>query len=283
MTSQSQTPVGRIAQRFATLRAEGRTAFIPFLTAGDPDPDTSYALLSRLPGAGADLIELGVPFTDPMADGPAIQEASLRALKAGMTLTRTLDLVRRFRADGFDTPVILMGYFNPVHAYGAERFLRDAVDVGVDGLIIVDLPPEEEDGLGAVRPDGLDLIRLATPTTDEARLGAVLRGASGFLYYVSVTGVTGAGSAAEDALRDAAARLRRNTDLPIAIGFGIKTPEQAAEAGAIGDAVVVGSALVGRITDHLTADGTAKPGLTDAVEGFARDLSAAVHGAPKQS
>ncbi len=268
---------GRIARRFAALRAEGRAGLVTFVTAGDPDPETGRAILAGLPAAGADLIELGMPFSDPMADGPAIQASSLRALKSGATVRRTLDLVRGFRAGDADTPIILMGYYNPVHAYGVDRFLADATEAGVDGLIIVDLPPEEDEELclPALRA-GVNFIRLATPTTDEKRLPAVLRNTSGFVYYVSIAGITGTASADDSAVGAAVERLKRHTDLPVAVGFGIKTPEQAAAVARIADAAVVGSAIVTRVAAGLDAGGKAGPGLVEDVLGFVRALSAGV-------
>ena len=267
-------------RRFAALAAEGRSGLITFMTAGDPDAKTARDLVAGLPAAGADLIELGMPFSDPMADGPAVQASSLRALAAGMTLAGTLDLVRDFRGTDQDTPVVLMGYFNPIYSYGVDRFLVDAKDAGVDGLIVVDLPPEEDDELclPAIAA-GLHWIRLATPTTDEARLRVVLGNTGGFLYYVSILGITGARSASGDAVRAAVARLKQQTDLPVAVGFGIKTPAQAAEAAAVADAAVVGSALVERIRAGLDADGRAKPGLVADVHGFVGELAQAVRGA----
>jgi tryptophan synthase alpha chain len=269
--------MSRIAQRFADLKRANRAAFIPFITAGDPDAETSFAILEQLPSAGADLIELGVPFSDPMADGPAIQASSLRALDAGMTVDGVLKLVRRFRDGDDGTPIVLMGYFNPIHAYGAERFARDAAAAGVDGLITVDLPPEEDDVLRAPsRATGLDIIRLATPTSDEKRLSVILNGASGFLYYVSFAGVTGTRSFAEDDVRSAVARVKKKGFLPCAVGFGVKTPEQARAVAGFADAVVVGSAIVNRIAE------TAKPGeardaiVNDAVM-FCKALADAVH------
>ncbi len=270
----------RIARRFAALKAQNRAAFVPFITAGDPAQETTAALLDALPRAGADLIELGVPFTDPMADGPAIQEASLRALKAGASLAGTLDLVRGFRRGDGDTPIVLMGYLNPIHAYGPERFLADAKAAEVDGLIVVDAPPEEDDALcRPARRAGIDWIRLATPTTDGARLPAVLTNASGFLYYVSVTGVTGAASADAGALEAAVDRIKAQTDLPIGIGFGITSPAQAAAAARLGDAVVVGSALVRLVADHLDGDGRPKADLVPAVTDAVARLADATHGA----
>lgn len=264
----------RIDRRFAKLRAEGRGGLVTFLTAGDPDLETSARILDGLPAAGADIIELGMPFSDPMADGPAIQLASQRALKAGMTLQRTLDMVAKFREGDDETPIVLMGYFNPVHTFGAERFVTAAVAAGVDGLIIVDLPPEEEADLCApARAAGLNFIFLTAPTTDDARLPRVLASASGFVYYVSITGITGTASAAATDIEAAVARLRRHTGLPIVVGFGIKTPEQAAEVAAAADAVVVGSALVNRLAENLDADGHAKSGLAKEVLALVRDLA----------
>jgi tryptophan synthase alpha chain len=276
----STTDSGRIARRFAALKAEGRAGLVTFIMAGDPDHDTCAALLAGLPAAGADLIELGMPFTDPMADGPAIQAAGLRALAAGGRMTRTLDLVRGFRATDADTPVILMGYYNPIHAYGVERFLADAKDAGVDGLIVVDLPPEEDAELCVpALKAGVNFIRLATPTTDDKRLPAVLKNTSGFVYYVSVAGITGAASATDDAITQAVTRLKRHTDLPVAVGFGIKSPDQAAAVARVADAAVVGSAIVSRIADGLDADGQAGPGLVEDALAFVRELAAGVRGA----
>lgn len=267
----------RIERRFAALHDAGRGGLVTFLTAGDPDAETFFAILSGLPEAGADVIEIGMPFSDPMADGPAIQAAGLRALKGGMTLAKTIALVRRFREDDGETPVVLMGYYNPIYSYGVARFLEDAIAAGVDGLIIVDLPPEEDDELCRPAIDaGLHWIRLATPTTDEKRLPKVLANAGGFVYYVSILGITGTRSAAADTVRDAVARLKRHTDLPIAVGFGIKTPEQAGETAAVADAAVVGSALVDRIKSGLTDTGAAKAGLVEDVLGFVRALAGGV-------
>lgn len=242
----------RIAETFAALKAEGRAAFIPFIMGGDPSFEASLKLLKALPAAGADLIEIGVAFTDPMADGPAIQAAGLRALGAGQTLRKTLDLVAAFRQDDAKTPLILMGYYNPFYVYGVDRFLKDAKNAGVDGLIIVDLPPEEDAELCLpARAAGLDFIRLATPTTDAKRLPAVLKNTSGFLYYVSVAGVTGAKTGAAGAVDQAVAAIRASSPLPIAVGFGIKTAKAAAETARFADAVVVGSALVERLAANL--------------------------------
>jgi tryptophan synthase alpha chain len=271
---------GRIARRFAALKAEGRAGLVTFITAGDPDHETCRAVLDGLPAAGADLIELGMPFTDPMADGPAIQAAGLRALKAGAKTRRTLELVADFRAKDQDTPVILMGYYNPIYSYGVERFLTDAKAAGVDGLIVVDLPPEEDEELclPALKA-GVNFVRLATPTSDDARLPAVLKNTSGFVYYVSVAGITGAASASDAAVAEAVARLKRHTDLPVAVGFGIKTPEQAAAVARVADAAVVGSAIVSRLAANLGDDGVPRPGLVADVLGFVRELAAGVRGA----
>ncbi len=235
----------RIARRFAALRSEGRSAFIPFVEAYDPDRETSLALLRALPAAGADLIEVGMPFSDPMADGPIIQAAGQRALKAGATLSGVLDLIGEFRREDAETPIILMGYLNPIMSFGIERFCRRAAEAGVDGLIVVDLPPEEQDMLlPAARATGLDFIRLVAPTTSEARLPTVLEGSSGFVYYIAITGITGTRSASREELGRAIPRLRRATSLPIAVGFGVKTPEQAAEVAGLADGAVVASALI---------------------------------------
>jgi tryptophan synthase alpha chain len=273
-------PEGRIARRFAALKAAGRAGFVTYLACGDPDPATFARLLAALPEAGADLIEVGMPFSDPMADGPAIQAASLRALKAGTTLATCLIAIRQFRRGDDATPIVLMGYYNPIHRYGAARFLADAKAAGADGLIIVDLPPEHDDelclpALGA----GLDFIRLATPTTDDRRLPAVLAHTAGFIYYVSVAGITGTKSAAADAVASAVTRLRRHSPLPIAVGFGIRTPAQAAAVARDADAVVVGSALVERIAANLDAAGAPQASLVEAVLADVRALAAAVRGA----
>jgi tryptophan synthase alpha chain len=269
----------RIAARFAELRAQKRAGFIPFITAGDPDRETSFALLRQLPHAGADLIELGMPFSDPMADGPAIQASSLRALKSGMTLNGTLSLVERFRKEDDTTPVVLMGYYNPIHAYGLEAFVRDASRAGVDGLIVVDLGPEEDSILrGPASKAGLAIVRLATPTTDDNRLRAVLDGASGFLYYVSVAGVTGTKTFTENDVKSAIARIKRASDLPCAVGFGIRTPESAAAIARIADAAVVGSAIVSRIAEGVRS-GEPNARLIDQTLSLCRSLGTAVHAA----
>jgi tryptophan synthase alpha chain len=263
----------RIDTTFARTRTAGRPALVTFVTCGDPDYDTSLAILKALPGAGADVIELGMPFSDPMAEGPPIQAASKRALEAGMTLTKVLAMVQTFRAADDTTPIVLMGYYNPIYSYGNERFLADAKAAGVDGLIVVDLPPEADDELcvPAMRA-GLNFVRLATPTTDDKRLPAVLANTSGFVYYVSIAGITG--TAAPDTSKVAAAvkRIQAATDLPIAVGFGVKTAEQAAAIGATSDGVVVGSALVEAI--RLSLDPQGRP--TDTTVGAVTDLVASL-------
>ncbi|MCZ6764089.1 MAG: tryptophan synthase subunit alpha [Alphaproteobacteria bacterium] len=267
----------RIEARFAALGREGRGGLVTFLTAGDPDAQTSAALLGGLAAAGADLIELGMPFSDPMADGPAIQASSLRALKAGMTLERTLDMVAKWRATDSVTPLILMGYYNPIYAYGVDRFLARALEVGVDGAIVVDLPPEEDQEmcLPALKA-GLDFIRLATPTTDDKRLPKVLKNSSGFVYYVSIAGITGTKSAVAADVAQAVDRLKRHTDLPVAVGFGIKSASQVREITRIADAAVVGSTLVNTVAGHLDEDGRAKDGLVGAVLDHVAELALGV-------
>jgi tryptophan synthase alpha chain len=271
---------GRIGRRFAALREEGRAGLVTYLTAGDPDPDTSARLFAGLAAAGADLIEIGIPFSDPMADGPVIQEAGQRALKRGMNLRRTLALVRELRRADDATPIVLMGYYNPLYRYGTEAFARDAVAAGVDGVIVVDLPPEEGAELTEpARAAGLDVIRLATPTSDEERLPRIVEHASGFIYYVAIAGITGTRSADSANVTAAVTRLRRLTKLPVAVGFGIRTPEQAAEVARAADATVVGSSLVQRLALNLNPDNTAKPGLVDAVLADVRTLAEGVRGA----
>jgi tryptophan synthase alpha chain len=267
----------RIERRFAELAQAGRGGLATFLCAGDPDPETSAGILAGLPAAGADLIEIGMPFSDPMADGPAIQAGSLRALKAGMTLARTLDLVRYLRGRDQTTPIVLMGYYNPIWRYGPERFLDDARAAGVDGLIVVDLPPEEDDELCTpARGQGLHFIRLVTPTTDDRRLPKVLGNAGGFLYYVSITGITGTKAPLADQVGEAVARLRRHSGLPVAVGFGIRTPAQAAAIARVADAAVVGSALVGHIADALDSNGHVPPSLAESLFVQVGELAAAV-------
>jgi tryptophan synthase alpha chain len=272
----------RIDRRFAALKEEGRAGLVTFLMAGDPDHETSLAIISALSKAGADLIEIGMPFTDPMADGPAIQAAGLRALQGGETLTRTIDLVRRFRNSDGDTPIVLMGYYNPIYIYGVERFLTDAMAAGVDGLIVVDLPPEEDAELclPALKA-GVNFIRLATPTTDDRRLPAVLANTSGFVYYVSITGITGA--AAPDAARVAQAveRIKRHTDLPVAVGFGVRDAARARAIAQDADAVVVGSALVEALAQSLDPQGKATKSTVSAVTALVAALAEGVRSADR--
>ncbi|MFV3305133.1 tryptophan synthase subunit alpha [Pseudomonas sp. NY15181] len=267
--------MSRLQTRFAELKQQNRAALVTFITAGDPGYSTSLDILKGLPAAGADVIELGMPFTDPMADGPSIQLANIRALGNGQNLVKTLKMVREFRAGDSTTPLVLMGYFNPIHYYGVDKFIADAKEAGVDGLIVVDLPPEHnEDLCDPAQAAGLDFIRLTTPTTDDNRLPTVLNGSSGFVYYVSVAGVTGAGAATLDHVEEAVARLRRHTDLPVAIGFGIRTPEHAASIARLADGVVVGSALVDKIANAESS--------SDAVQGvlgLCRELAEGVRSA----
>ncbi len=273
------TEGGRIAACFEHLRWENRAGLVAFITGGDPDAATSQALLEGLAGAGADVIELGMPFSDPMADGPSIQASSLRALKAGATLRAILQQVRDFRKSDNRTPLVLMGYYNPIYVYGAEDFARDARDAGVDGLIVVDLPPEEDTELRVPATQaGLHCIRLATPTTDDARLPVVLANTGGFVYYVSIAGITGTKSAASGEVTEAVSRLRRHTDLPVAVGFGIRTPQQAGGVAAVADAAVVGSALVDTIAAGLDGQGKASPGLVEDVLAFVSKMSKGVRG-----
>jgi tryptophan synthase alpha chain len=271
--------VSRIAARFAALKKQGRGALIPFVEAWDPDGPTSMALLRGMPGAGADLIEIGMPFTDPMADGPIIQAAARRALLAGVKVRYVLDMVREFRTGDSGTPIILMGYLNPILSYGVAAFCADAATAGVDGFIIVDLPTEEADlMLPHMAAHGLDFIRLIAPTTDDARLPHVLNGSSGFVYYVSITGITGTRSASSSDLAAAIPRVRKVTDLPIAIGFGVRTPAQAAEASRVADAAVVASALIDTMAGNLDADGKAKPGTVEMVLAQVKALADGVRG-----
>jgi tryptophan synthase alpha chain len=270
----------RIDRRFAELKKQGRSAFITFLMAGDPDPATSLDIIKALPKAGADIIEIGMPFTDPMADGPAIQASGLRALKAGMTLKKTLAMVGEFRKGDDTTPLVLMGYYNPIFIYGVDKFLSDAKTAGVDGLIIVDLPPEEDAELclPAMRA-GLNFIRLATPTTDDRRLPAVLANTSGFVYYVSITGITGAASANSTAVGEAVARIKRHTSLPVCVGFGIRTPEAARSIAQTADGAVVGTALVEALCASLDGQGRATAKTVDAVADLVSSLAQGVRGA----
>jgi len=271
--------MSRISERFAALKKAGRAAFVPFITAGDPDPETSFSIMEKLPAAGADLIELGAPFSDPMADGPAVQASSLRALKAGASMLKTLEMVRKFRKADQTTPVILMGYYNPIHHYGTAKFARDAGAAGVDGLITVDLPPEEDEVLRVpANAHGIDIVRLLAPTTDDHRLKTVLTGASGFLYYVSVAGVTGTKSFDPAEVDAALKRIHAASPLPCCVGFGIRTPEQAAQIARIADGAVVGSAIVSRIAE-LSANGAKAPELVKDVAGFCKSLADSVHAA----
>ncbi|WP_431283696.1 tryptophan synthase subunit alpha [Humitalea sp. 24SJ18S-53] len=272
--------MSRIAARFAALKEQGRGALIPFLEAYDPDPATSMAILRGMPGAGADLIEIGVPFTDPMADGPTVQRAGQRGLKAGATLAGALAMVRDFRAEDDATPVVLMGYFNPIMSYGVDRFCTDAAASGVDGVIVVDVPPEESDMLAPQSAAaGIDMIRLVAPTTGDARLPVVLNASSGFVYYVAITGITGTRSASVADLATAIPRVRAHTDLPIAIGFGVRTPAQAADAVRVADGAVVASALIEKLASTLDAQGRATSGTVRAVLDDVRALAEAVRSA----
>ncbi|MBG6288608.1 MULTISPECIES: tryptophan synthase subunit alpha [Pseudomonas] len=267
--------MSRLQTRFAELKQQNRAALVTFITAGDPGYSTSLDILKGLPEAGADVIELGMPFTDPMADGPAIQLANIRALGNGQNLAKTLKMVREFRAGNDTTPLVLMGYFNPIHYYGVDKFIADAKEAGVDGLIVVDLPPEHnEDLCHPAQAAGIDFIRLTTPTTDDKRLPTVLEGSSGFVYYVSVAGVTGAGAATLEHVEEAVARLRRHTDLPVSIGFGIRTAEHAASIARLADGVVVGSALIDKI-----AEASSSADAVQGVLGLCRQLAEGVRNA----
>jgi len=270
----------RIDRRFAALKAEGRKALVCFVTAGDPDGDTFAKILAGLPAAGADVIEVGMPFSDPMADGPAIQAASVRALQGGQTMAKTLKMVADFRKTDDATPIVLMGYYNPVYVYPADKFIDDAVAAGVDGLIIVDVPPEadEEFCLPAIAK-GLNFIRLTTPTTDAKRLPTVLQNTSGFVYYVSITGITGSAAPVVNDVHSQVARIKSATELPVVIGFGVRTGEQAAALAKGGDGVVVGSALVGAIKDSLDEKGAATDSTVGAVHGLVKSLSGALRSA----
>jgi tryptophan synthase alpha chain len=270
----------RIDTRFAELQKQGRPAFVTFLMAGDPDPKTSLEIIKALPKAGADRIEIGMPFTDPMADGPSIQAAGLRALKAGMTLKKTLEMVRGFRIDDNTTPLVLMGYYNPIYIYGVDKFLVDAKSAGVDGLIIVDLPPEEDTELCLpAMKAGLNFIRLATPTTDDKRLPAVLANTSGFVYYVAITGITGSASADSIVVGEAVARIKRHTKLPVCVGFGIRTPEAARAIAENANGAVVGTALVDALRGSLDAEDRATAKTVTAVADLVSALAQGVHGA----
>ena len=269
----------RIEAAFANARAADRGILGVFVSAGDPDHATSDAILDALVDAKVDIVELGMPFSDPMADGPAIQAASLRALKGGMTLAGTLEMAKGFRDRHPDTPLVLMGYYNPIYIYGVDAFLADAVAAGVDGLIVVDLPPEEDDELCLpARAAGLDFIRLVTPTSDAERLPVVLGTASGFVYYVAITGITGTRSAGADSISEAYARISSATDLPVVTGFGIRTPEQAGQAASLSDGAIVGSAVVDIIADNLASDGTGTPEIVSKIAAFVGDLADGVAG-----
>lgn len=264
----------RIDKRFAACKAENRPALVTFITAGDPDLDISLSILKAMPGSGADVIELGMPFSDPMAEGMPIQLATQRALASGQTMRKTLDMVREFRKEDDETPIILMGYYNPIYIWGSEKFVADAKESGVDGLIVVDLPPEHDDELCLpARDGGLNFIRLATPTTQGTRLGQVLQNTSGFVYYVSVTGVTGSAALDAGKVEEAIGVIKQNTDLPVAVGFGVKTPDQAKAVGRKADGVVVGSVLVNAIKDSLDESGKAtditQKAVTDIISGLA--------------
>ena len=261
--------MSRLTDKFEALKAAGRPAFVTYTMSGDPDPATSLEIMKGLPGAGVDVIELGLPFTDPMADGPSIQKAALRALDAGQTLRGVLAMAADFRKTDDETPIVLMGYYNPIYSHGVDAFIADAKAAGIDGLIVVDLPPEEDDELCVPANEaGLHFIRLSTPTTDDKRLPAVIENTSGFVYYVSITGITGAAEASADAVAPEVERIRKASGLPVCVGFGVKTPERAREIGKVADGVVVGSAIVDRIG---AGDSTEK------VLGFVRDLAEGAH------
>jgi len=270
----------RMDTRFAALKAEGRPALITYFMGGDPDFDTSLAIMKALPGAGADVIELGMPFSDPMADGPAIQLAGQRALKAGQTLAKTLELAKLFRETDADTPIVLMGYYNPIYIYGVEKFLDDALACGIDGLIVVDLPAEMDDELCIPALEkGINFIRLATPTTDDKRLPKVLKNSSGFVYYVSMNGITGSALPDPSLVSGAVSRIKSHTDLPVCVGFGVKTADHAKAIGAAADGVVVGTAIVAQVAGSLTKDGAATGDTVSAVATFVRGLATGVHAA----
>lgn len=270
----------RMDARFAKLKAEGRPALVTYFMGGDPDYQTSLGIMKALPEAGADVIELGMPFSDPMADGPTIQLAGQRALKGGQTLAKTLDLARDFRKSDSDTPIVMMGYYNPIYIYGVDKFLDDAIEAGIDGLIIVDLPPEMDDELCIpALAKGINFIRLTTPTTDEKRLPTVLNNTSGFVYYVSMNGITGSALPDPSLISGAVARIKGHTDLPVCVGFGVKTADHAKAIGAAADGVVVGTAIVAQVAGSLTRDGAATPDTVSAVSTFVRGLATGVRSA----
>ena len=275
--------MSRIEKRFARLKADKRAGLVAYISAGDPDATLGYQILKGLPAAGADLIELGMPFTDPMADGPSVQLAGQRALKGGITVNATFDMVRRFRKEvDNETPILLMGYYNLVYQRGAEKFCKDAAEAGVDGFILVDLPPEEAEALKPhAAAHGLDTVLLTAPTTDDKRLPAVLKYSAGFVYFVSVLGITGTKSATEEAVREHVSRIKRHTRLPVAVGFGIKTPEQAAAVARHADAAVVGSAIVDQVKVRLDDNGKPKPDLVAGVLDFVKSLAQGVRGVRK--
>ena len=275
--------MSRIAATFAALKKQGRAAFVPFVTGGDPDFETSLEIVSKLPAAGADVIELGIPFSDPMADGPINQASYLRALKAGMTLVRLLDLVRKFRKADGKTPIVLMGAYNPIHAYGTARFMKDAAESGVDGLLIVDVPAEEDEVLRLpAAAHGIDIVRFLAPTTDAERLKTVLEGATGYLYYASIAGITGTKSYDEAAVRKALADIHAATKLPCVVGFGIKTPEQAGDIARFADGSVVGSAIVAKIESHAVKGSKRAEMVADVID-FCAALAKSVHAVARDS
>ncbi len=274
--------MSRLVDRFKELRSEGRSGLITFITAGDPNEKVSAEILAGLPSHGADIIELGMPFTDPMADGPSIELASVRALAAGQTTSKTLSMVADFRCHNTVTPIVLMGYYNPIYAYGLSEFAEDAAEAGVDGLIIVDLPPEEEKEFSIFCDAfGVDIVRLIAPTSTDSRITTLVKDAAGFVYYVSVRGITGTTAATASDIAQNVARIRKQTDLPIAVGFGIKTPKQAAEVATIADAAVVGSAIVEKISARINGDGQAAPDLVSRTLDFVAELGGAIRSIPK--
>ncbi|MDG1438711.1 MAG: tryptophan synthase subunit alpha [Emcibacteraceae bacterium] len=276
--------LSRIEKRFEKLKSENRAGLVTFTTAGDPDLATSLEILKGLPAAGADIIELGMPFSDPMADGPAIQEASIRALKGKMTLSKTLDMVKSFREGDQETPIILMGYYNPIYIYGVDHFLEDALSAGIDGLIIVDLPPEEDGELAIpAKKAGMAMIHLSTPTTDNKRLEKILENGSGFLYYVTIAGITGTAKPDLTPVKAALDKFRKISNIPMAVGFGIKTPDDAARFASFADAVVVGSAIVDIIKKNVTEENVANSELTGRVLSFVKELSNGVKRANREN